>query len=59
VVGFENQVLEGPSQLRWLASTAGVGRPVTLRVQRGKKLFDVHVTLGKLPEQRQQPAEPQ
>jgi serine protease Do len=50
IVGFEGTPVERPAQLRWLASTAGVGRLVVLRVMRGKKTFDLRVTLGQLPE---------
>ncbi len=48
IVAFESQPIERSAQLQWLASTAGVGRPVTLRVQRATKPFDVKVTLGEL-----------
>jgi serine protease Do len=48
IVAFESQPIERSAQLQWLASTAGVGRPVTLRVQRAGKPFDVKVTLGEL-----------
>ena len=48
IVAFEGQTLERSEQLPWLASTTGVGRTVTLRVERGPKLFDVRVTLGRL-----------
>ena len=41
--------IERSTQLQWLASTAGVGRTVTLRVQRGGQAFDQKVTLGLLP----------
>jgi serine protease Do len=50
VVGFESQPIERSAQLRWLASTAGVGRTVKVRVRRATKLFDVNVTLGRLAE---------
>jgi serine protease Do len=49
IVGFEGQAIERAAQLQWLASTAGVGRSVTVRVQRGAKQFDQKVTLGQLP----------
>jgi len=55
VVGFETQPIERSAQLRWLASTAGVGRTVKLRVRRATKLFDVNVTLGRLAEQGVRP----
>jgi serine protease Do len=51
IVGFEGQAIDRSAQLQWLASTAGVGRPVTLRVQRAAKPFDVKITLGELTEQ--------
>ncbi len=51
IVAFEGQPLERSTQLQWLASTAGVGRPVTLRVQRATKPFDVKIKLGALTEQ--------
>jgi serine protease Do len=52
IVAFEGQPIERSAQLQWLASTAGVGRPVTLRVQRASKPFEVKVTLGELTEQK-------
>jgi serine protease Do len=51
IVAFEGQPIERSTQLQWLASTAGVGRPVTLRVQRATKPFDVKIKLGALTEQ--------
>jgi serine protease Do len=51
VVSFEGQPIERSAQLQWLASTSGVGRTVKLRVRRATKLFDVNVTLGRLPDQ--------
>jgi serine protease Do len=48
IVAFEGQALDRSAQLPWLASTTGVGRTVTLRVERGPRLFDVKVTLGRL-----------
>lgn len=50
VVAFEDQPIERSAQLRWLASTSGVGRTVKLRVRRAANLFDVKVTLGRLSE---------
>jgi serine protease Do len=50
IVAFEGQPIERSAQLRWLVSTAGVGRTVTLRAQRGEKTFDIKVTLGRLPD---------
>jgi len=51
VVSFEGTPIDHSSKLQWLASTTGVGRTVTLRVQRDGKQFDQKVTLGQLPEQ--------
>jgi serine protease Do len=51
IVGFDGTRIERSAQLQWLASTAGVGRAVTLRVQREGKPFDIRVTLGQLPDQ--------
>jgi serine protease Do len=50
IVAFEGQPIERSAQLRWLVSTAGVGRTVTLRAQRGDKTFDTKATLGRLPD---------
>jgi serine protease Do len=49
IVSFDGKSVLDPNQLRWLASLAGVGRSVPVRVQRGDKIFDVKVTLGPLP----------
>jgi serine protease Do len=51
VLGFEGQPIDRSAQLRWLASTAGVGRTVVVRVRRATKVFDVSVALGRLPEE--------
>ncbi len=48
IIGFDGQSIERATQLKWLASTAGVGRSATVRVRRGGKIFDVNVTLGPL-----------
>jgi serine protease Do len=50
IVGFEGQPIERSSQLQWLASTAGVGRTVAVRVRRGTSQFDATVKLGALDE---------
>ncbi len=51
IVAFEGKSIDHFAELQWLASTAGVGRTVALRVLREGKAFDVKVTLGQLPEQ--------
>jgi serine protease Do len=48
IVAFDGTAIDRKAQLQWLASTAGVGRTVTLRVQRSGKPFDLRVTLGQL-----------
>ncbi len=50
ILAFDGTPLLPGSLLRWLASTAGVGKVVTLRVSRYGKLFDAAVTLGQLAE---------
>ena len=45
ILAFDGKVVIDPNQLRWLASLAGVGRAVPVRVQRGDKVFEVRVTL--------------
>jgi serine protease Do len=49
ILAFDGKTVVDPNQLRWLASLAGVGRSLNVRVQRGRKVFDVKVTLGPLP----------
>jgi serine protease Do len=46
---FEGATVEAGS-LQWKASTAGVGRPVTLGIARAGKTFETKVTLGVLEE---------
>lgn len=50
VVGFDGQTVERGTLLQWLASTAGVGKNVTVRVTRSGKTFDLPITLGELKE---------
>jgi serine protease Do len=49
IVAFDGEEVVGPEKLRWRASLAGVGRQATLRVVRGKRTFNLTVTLGELP----------
>ena len=51
IQAFEGEALTGPERLRWVASLAGVGKPVTLRVVRGGRTFDLKVTLVELPDE--------
>jgi serine protease Do len=55
IVGFEGQPIERGSLLQWLASTAGVGKTVSVRVMRAGKTFDLKVTLGELREPKLRP----
>ncbi len=50
VVGFDGQSIDRSSLLQWKASTAGVGKTVSIRVVRQGKPFDLNVTLGELKE---------
>ncbi|HKO53447.1 MAG TPA: trypsin-like peptidase domain-containing protein [Polyangiaceae bacterium] len=51
IQAFEGEALTGPERLRWVASLAGVGKPVTLRVVRGGRTFDLKLTLVELPDE--------
>jgi serine protease Do len=46
ILAFDGQPVTSPSELRWAASIAGVGRSVSIRVARMERTFDVKVTLG-------------
>ncbi|WP_394832516.1 trypsin-like peptidase domain-containing protein [Pendulispora rubella] len=50
IVQFDGQPIDRGTLLSWMASTAGVGKTVTLRVLRMGKAFDLKVTLGELQE---------
>ena len=50
IVGFDGQTIDRGSLLQWLASTAGVGKTVSVRVLRASKPLDLKVTLGQLKE---------
>jgi len=41
-----------PNELRWMASIAGVSHVVPVKIARGDRLFEVKVTLGELPEEK-------
>lgn len=49
IQAFEGQSVERAARLQWLASTAGVGKIVMLRVLRDGKPVELQVTLGELP----------
>ncbi len=50
LLSFEGEALPGPDRLRWVASLAGIGKTVTLRVVRAGRTFDLQVKLEALPE---------
>lgn len=51
ITGFEGDEIPSPEKLRWMASVAGSGKNVSVKVARGKRSFDMKVTLGDLPDQ--------
>lgn len=51
ILQFDGQAVDRSPHLQWMASTAGVGRTVVLKVQRLGAARDVKVTLGQLSEQ--------
>lgn len=58
ITAIEGEPVQGPEKLRWVASLAGVGKSVSLRVTRGKRTFDLKVALGELPPQSEEAPEP-
>ena len=48
IVAFDGQPVTRATELQWQASTAGIGKAVTLRVVRAGEPFDLKVTLGAL-----------
>ncbi len=58
IVGFEGEDVPGPEKLRWLASLAGVGKTVSIKVRRGRRTFDLKVTLKELPQAPREPETP-
>jgi serine protease Do len=58
IVGLGADPIPSPERLRWVASLAGVGQTVTLRVIRGKRTFELKLQLAELPEERRQAPPP-
>jgi serine protease Do len=56
ILGFQGEPIPGPEKLRWVASLAGVGSTVALRVVRGPRTIDVRVKLGELPDEPEPPS---
>jgi serine protease Do len=54
IVGLGADPIPSPERLRWVASLAGVGQTVTLRVMRGKRTFDLKLQLAELAEDRRE-----
>ncbi|MCL2778340.1 MAG: trypsin-like peptidase domain-containing protein [Polyangiaceae bacterium] len=50
IVAFDGKAVERGTLLQWLASTAGVGKSVNVRIVRAGTPFDIKVTLGELKE---------
>ncbi len=50
ILAFQGEPLPSPDRLRWVASLAGVGKAVTLRVARAGRIFDLQLKLEALPE---------
>jgi serine protease Do len=51
IVGFGSDAILTPERLRWVASLAGVGRKVPVRVLRDGRAFDITLELQALPEE--------
>jgi serine protease Do len=51
ILAFDGETVDRDDRLKWLASVAGAGREVTLRIEREAKVFDLKVTLGLLHDQ--------
>ncbi len=58
ILELDGKPIAGPERLRWLASVAGVGTGVSVKVARGKRQFDLKLTLGELPGQVEPEPEP-
>jgi serine protease Do len=58
IIAFDGKPIRDPNELRWLASIAGVGKTVTVRVARGNRTFDVRLTLQPLAEQAEEEETP-
>jgi serine protease Do len=54
IVGFGNDPIVSPERLRWVASLAGVGKKVNVRVLREGRAFDITIELQELPEEPSQ-----
>jgi len=50
IVEFNGKPVRSQHELRWLASVAGVGKTVPMKVRRGERTFDMRITLRELEE---------
>jgi serine protease Do len=57
ILSFEDVVGAGPNRLRWLTSIAGVGKRVHVKVARARRILDLTVALGELPEPQEDPSQ--
>ena len=51
ILGFAGKPVNDSKDLPWLASTAGIGKKVPVKVWRNKRRHTLHVTMGTLPNQ--------
>jgi serine protease Do len=59
IVGFGSDPILTPERLRWVASLAGVGKKVAVRVLRDGRAFDITIELEELPESPSRQEEPE
>jgi serine protease Do len=55
ILEFDGTPVDKSTHLQWMASTAGVGKTVKLKITREGKPQDIKVTLGLLPDPPRQP----
>lgn len=51
ITAFEGEPIPNQEKLRWLASLAGVGKSVKVKLRRGRREMEMTVTLNELPNQ--------
>ena len=59
ITAFDGKDVSRGKELQWMASTTGVGKTVSVRIQRDGKPQDLKVTLGTLEAPRQRVAPPE
>ena len=58
ITDFDGQPVDRGTRLQWLASIAGVGKTVDVKVARLGSPQDIKVTLGRLDDVEPKPANP-